>query len=593
MTRRVLLALCLLLVGVESQAFDKLVTVQAIPSVDAYHAGKSYKLGIQVEIEEGWHINSYAPPEEFLIPTEVLFSRTYGITFGRMYFPEPVVKQFPFLEKPLPVYEGEVRILTHLTTPLDLKPGTYRLRGELVYQACNDQICAPPDTARFTVVVRVVSTREPVHPINQDWFSKVGGTQTPSGSQGRRTPSAFEGKGILGLLVLVFLGGLALDLTPCVYPLIPITISYFGGQSQGRRGGLITHAVLYVIGMALMYSVLGTLAALTGSILGAALQKPLVLGFVALVLVGLALSMFGLYEIRLPGFLASAGASRVGYVGTLFMGLTVGLVAAPCIGPFVLGLMTYVGEKGNPLLGFVLFFVLALGLGAPFILLGIFSGAITRLPRAGPWMVWVRKIFGLVLIGMALYFLQPLFPSPGAFRVTILVLALGAGVYLAWLEGSRGTRLFHAIRYLVGLGVIAGSLLWFIPRGQGGEKVSWTLYSQESFQQALQQGKPILLDFYADWCISCKELDIYTFSHPEVIRLSQHFVMMKVDLTHPDSPELKDVVEKYRVKGLPTVIFLSPTGEELTNLRFMGFIKGPELLAKMKEALAQLANPQN
>ena len=233
----------------------------------------------------------------------------------------------------------------------------------------------------------------------------------------------FGDRGIFVTLLLVFLGGLALNLTPCVYPMIPITISYFGGQSQGKKGSLVAHACLYVIGMAVTYSVLGVFAAMTGSLFGTALQYPPVLIGIALVMVLLALSMFDVYEFRMPAFLNRlAGGSQKGFAGTFLMGLTVGIVAAPCIGPFVLGLLTYVGNKGNAFLGFVLFFVLALGMGVPFIVLGVFSGSIKKLPRSGAWMVWVRKVFGFILLAMAVYFLEPLFPDPLAYRLTFALI---------------------------------------------------------------------------------------------------------------------------------------------------------------------------
>ena len=199
----------------------------------------------------------------------------------------------------------------------------------------------------------------------------------------RPRSEGFGDRGIFVTLLLVFLGGLALNLTPCVYPMIPITISYFGGQSQGKKGSLVAHACLYVIGMAVTYSVLGVFAAMTGSLFGTALQYPPVLIGIALVMVLLALSMFDVYEFRMPAFLNRlAGGSQKGFAGTFLMGLTVGIVAAPCIGPFVLGLLTYVGNKGNAFLGFVLFFVLALGMGVPFIVLGVFSGSISKSCRA-------------------------------------------------------------------------------------------------------------------------------------------------------------------------------------------------------------------
>ena len=210
----------------------------------------------------------------------------------------------------------------------------------------------------------------------------------------------------------VLAGGIALNLTPCVYPLIPITVSYFGGRSGQGQGRLVLHGILYIGGLSLTNSILGVVAALTGGLMGAMLQNPVVLIVIAAILVFFATSLLGFWELRLPeGLTRLASKSYTGYFGTLFMGLTLGVVAAPCIGPFVLGLLTWVASMGSPWLGFIIFFTLSLGLGLPLFLLAIFSGKIDKLPRSGEWMLWVRKLMGWVLVGMAAYFIRPLFPE--------------------------------------------------------------------------------------------------------------------------------------------------------------------------------------
>ncbi|MBI4598180.1 MAG: sulfite exporter TauE/SafE family protein, partial [Candidatus Omnitrophica bacterium] len=204
--------------------------------------------------------------------------------------------------------------------------------------------------------------------------------------------------------LFAFLGGLALNLTPCVYPLIPITISFFAGQAQQRVARTALLAVCYVLGLAITYSTLGLVASLTGGMLGATLQQPWVPVFVAMVMVALGLSLCGLFEFRIPAALTSRlGVARTGAVGALIMGLTVGIIAAPCIGPFVLGMLLYVGQLGRPVVGFWLFFALALGLGLPYLFLGIFAGQLHRLPRSGAWLTWVKQALGCVLFGVALY----------------------------------------------------------------------------------------------------------------------------------------------------------------------------------------------
>ena len=250
-------------------------------------------------------------------------------------------------------------------------------------------------------------------------------------------PGLLSGWAMVWTLLGIFVGGMALNLTPCVYPFIPITVSYFGGKSGQGQGRLVVHGLFYLAGLALTNSILGVAAALTGGLMGAMLQNPLVLLAVAAILVFFATSLFGFWELRLPGSLTQAASkSYAGYFGSLFMGLTLGLVAAPCLGPFVLGLLTWVASMASPLLGFLVFFTLSLGLGLPLFFLAMFSGSLEKLPRSGEWMIWVRKLMGWVLVGMAAYFIRPLLPE----SVSVLLLAavaLAAAVHLGWLDRTH------------------------------------------------------------------------------------------------------------------------------------------------------------
>ncbi|MBI1992736.1 MAG: cytochrome C biogenesis protein, partial [Candidatus Omnitrophica bacterium] len=228
-----------------------------------------------------------------------------------------------------------------------------------------------------------------------------------------------------GRFALAYLGGLALNLTPCVYPLIPVTVSFFANQSRHRLGYTALLASCYVLGLAVTYSLLGLAASLTGGLFGALLQRPGVLISVALIMVALGLSMCGLFELRVPSSISSRfGSGRMGLVGALIMGLTVGIVAAPCIGPFVVGMLLYVSQLGSPVIGFWLFFTLALGLGTPYLVLGLFASRLDRLPKAGAWLVWVKQVLGCVLFGVALYLIFPLL-SDAAGRWAILALLIG------------------------------------------------------------------------------------------------------------------------------------------------------------------------
>ena len=386
-------------------------------------------------------------------------------------------------------------------------------------------------------------------------------------------------------LLGIFAGGMALNLTPCIYPLIPITISYFGGQSKRSQGKLVMHALCYIGGLSITNSILGVVAAMTGGLLGALLQNPLVLAFVALVLVFFATSLFGLWELRMPyGLTQAASKTYAGYLGSIFMGLTLGVVASACIGPFILGLLTWVASMGNPLIGFIVFFVLSLGLGLPLFLLALFSGQLENLPRSGEWMVWVRKLLGWVLVGMAAYFMRPVLPkTAGVF--TLAIVALAAGLHLGWLEKTRaGLRAFEWLRTVAGIvGLIFATILIgsFVLRGPG---VAWRSYTDQLLSEARTAKMPVIIDFYADWCAPCRELDEVTFHNPEIVKQGKHdFVMIKVDLTRKGNQEHEKLLQRFGVKGVPTVVFLDRLGVERSDLRLVDFAPADQFLIRMAE----------
>ena len=377
----------------------------------------------------------------------------------------------------------------------------------------------------------------------------------------------------MSILLGVFLAGLLLNTTPCVYPIIPITIGFFVNQSASQKGKpkiskTFLMALMYVLGMALTYSLLGVIAAKSGGLFGAALQSPIVLIVLAGTMVALSLSMFGVYEFKLPESLnrmaTSSTQSTSGALGSFVMGLTMGIVAAPCIGPFVLALLVHVGTKGSAAYGFMLFFVLALGLGLPYLLLGTFSGALKTLPRSGMWMVTVRKVFGLVLIGMALYFLMPLLGAATNY-VFVSFFAVSALYLLLWEASRAKPRQFGWVLRALGIGAAAIAIIMALPRKIEAE-IPWQPYSEQALVEAQKSGRGVIIDTFADWCIPCKELDQATFIDAGVKTDAERFVTLKLDLTRSEAgSEAARAKARFGIRGVPTVIFLDGAGKERSS----------------------------
>lgn len=572
--------------GIFAQLGPKdLVEIKTFQSFDKVYAGGELKLAVQTDIKESWHINSNKPYDDFLIPTEIRIESENFELVNSAYPPAEDLK-LAFSENPLSVWEDQIIIGALIKVKDNVEPGSYNLIVTLNYQACNDNSCLPPTNTNDTINVEVADRTTPVKEINQDIFKNIDLSYTPvsgsstSGSDNVIT-STLEGSGIFLGLILVFLGGLALNLTPCVYPLIPITIGYFGGQSEGNTKRLLLMGLLFVIGMAVTYSIVGVVTALSGAVFGSLLQNTFVIIFIALIFIVLSLSMFGVYEFQLPSSLVNkAGGAKSGMFGAFFMGLTMGIVAAPCIGPFVIGLVTYVAAKADPYYGFLLFFVLALGLGTPYLVLAIFSGKIKKLPRAGEWMEAVKHIFGFILIGMALYFILPLLPDDIAGYILPLFMIITALYLLCVDKLANRIKGFRIFKIAFSILLLTIAVYAIIPSERN--EIPWQEYSENIIPATLENSDGMIIDFYADWCIPCKELDATTFSDQRVIDAASNFHTFKADMTQSLSPEVEALREKYKILGVPTVLIINSDGQEIH--RVTGFVPPEEFLKLINDA---------
>jgi thioredoxin:protein disulfide reductase len=562
---------------------SKVAKVQVYPSAKPVQPGSVIRAAVLIQIQDGWHINAHKDILDFLIPANLTLDKNpYGTLIQDPYYPEGNKKKLAGLPQSFSVYEKAVTFYADIKLSPLLNPNEVKLPFKLQIQACNDESCLAPKILSLELPLEVGLAGQASVPFHSELFQQVG--EKLDVSQDNIIERYLENNGILLTFFLIFLGGLALNLTPCVYPMIPLTISYFGNQKSEKPTVILGRAVAYVCGISVTYSALGVTAALTGKILGSSLQSPWILAGISVVLVTLSLSMFGVYEIQAPSWILNriASTSTQGWLGALGMGLVFGIVAAPCVDPFSIGLLTFVAAKANPYLGFVMFFTLSLGLGFPYVWLGFFSNEIQRLPKSGMWMVWVKKIFGLILLGMPLYFLNPLMPQNLNHILTPAYIVL-AGILLGFIFSGKGVMPgFKKFQIVFGIFLIVLGALIYQTWPQPIE-LSFVNYQSELITQAQKEGKPVFIDFTAAWCLPCKELEIKTFSDSRVREGLENWVLLKADMTQFSSGPVEELKRTFGIQGVPTLIFLSSDGQERKDLRAVGFITPEELIDKINQ----------
>jgi thiol:disulfide interchange protein DsbD len=416
-------------------------------------------------------------------------------------------------------------------------------------------------------------------------------SQGPAGGETQdRLRRLFDASGPLLAVGLAFVGGVLTSLTPCVYPLIPITVSIFGARKVGRGEAMLLSG-LYVLGIGAMYTALGVGAALTGQAFGGVVNNPVVIGVVALVFVAMAASMFGAFEVALPAGLQArlstvGGAGRAGAFG---MGLVAGVIAAPCTGPVLTSILLLIAKQGSVAMGAGLMLSYALGMGLLFFLIGAFS---LSLPKSGPWMETVKSVFGVALLAAAAIYLKdlvpalrPLFSAAGAAGLVAAAVA-AAGVLLGALHLSfHGAASERALKAL-GVALVVGGMAYAAgaagarERARAAEGFTWLETEAEAVALARASGRPVIIDFWAEWCTACKELDKIAWADPRVQAEASRFVAVKADGTEATDAFLA-LAEKYGVVGMPTVVFIDGRGREVRE-RIIGAVDADEMLRRLK-----------
>jgi thiol:disulfide interchange protein DsbD len=395
-------------------------------------------------------------------------------------------------------------------------------------------------------------------------------------------------QGPLTAALAALFGGFLVSLTPCVYPMIAVTVSVFGAREAKSRWQGTSLSAAFVLGIVAMFVPLGVVAGMTGDVFGNLLQSKWVVIGISALFIAMAASMFGAFEFTLPSGLTNrlATVGGIGHKGAFVLGLVCGIIAAPCTGPVLTGILTWIAKTQSATLGAGAMAAFALGLGAPFFVVGAFA---VQLPKSGRWMVHVKSLLGIVLVVVALYFLNTAFPILGRYARPSTVFLAGAAavvvvgvlfgaIHLSFEEPSAGVRIRKALGILM---ATLGAFAFIAGMNKPTRSLAWEKISvNEARERAKNEKRPLLVDFTATWCGACQELDKHTFSQPEVASEAGRFLAVKVDATDGDDPVVASTLGELKVKGLPTVLVYDSKGSEA--IRCTDFVPAQPFLEAIK-----------
>jgi thioredoxin:protein disulfide reductase len=454
-----------------------------------------------------------------------------GFELGAVQTSPSITKKDPFTGADEEIFVETAVLKTVLKAKPGAREGDRSVKLGLEYQGCSDKLC-------FRLM-----HKELILPVTLGVPSAAGPSGGSSESVWRDPLAVFRKEGLLIALLVSFLGGLGSAFTPCVLPIIPITLAFIGVRKQGTSlGRNFLLSLVLVLSMSLTYAVMGVAASLFGKSLGFLFQNPIFLSFGVLLYLTFSLSLFGLFEIQVPmgmrNFMAKLGGA--GVIGSVLSGFTVGFLAAPCVGPLIASLLLYVAKERDAAHGFLLLFAYGLGMGSLFLVVGTFYHRLASKVHGGPFTVWIERTFAVLLLIPAFYY--------------------GSIVY-AQLRGHT-------------------------PPGQEDvHNAFWIRSSDEAFRRALALGRPIFMDFFASWCLPCVEMEKGTFSDKGLQKyMTENFVAVKIDCTE-ETPDCKAMSARYGVVGWPTFLILTPQGDVKASIIGQK-LSAMELQERLKEISA-------
>jgi len=594
--------------GLRTLASDEGVEEEFLPPDEAF------KSSAQMKDAKTFSVRYTIAPDYYLYRNKLKFTvlSPSGVVAGTPVTPNPDIKEDPNFGR-TEVYHHDFAAVVPLSRALSAGES---LAVEISYQGCSEKgICYPPIDKSFTLTsangasVSQAMASPNTAPANER--ADVGDAAS--------IEQTLKGGGLWMAIAAFFGFGLALSLTPCVFPMIPILSGIIAGQKHVTRTSGFLLSLAYVLGMAITYAIVGVIAAQSGTLLSNALQNPIALGIGAAIFVALALSMFGFYDLQLPSALQSKLTETSNklhgghFTGVFGMGALSALIVGPCVAPPLAAALAYIAQTGDSLKGGLSLFALALGMGMPLLAVGLSAG--TLLPKAGAWMNGVKYFFGVAMLGVAIWLISPFLPSWVNMGLWAALLIISA-VYLHALDSlpqhahgwARFWKGVGVVSLIAGLGLLLGALggsrdilqpLAVYQGALGGpvngqaaaahglsfEKVKNAAELDSRLAAAKSSGKPVMLDFYADWCVSCKEMEKFTFSDTRVQARLANAVLLQADVTG-NTDEDKTLLKRFGLFGPPGIIFWDPSGNQATH-KVIGYEVADKFLTSLDKALGK------
>ena len=586
----------------------------------------AFKVSAKVVSDSSMQVTYDIAPGYYLYREKFAFaSESAKVKLGEANIPHGKVKQDEFFGR-IETLRNQVRIVI----PFSRDDNTSGWNFSSTSQGCADVgVCFPPNTEKVTfnadgtvaenrggglaaLDAAAPGAKPDAPPVaeTKPIENVASAGENSNLSETDRIAKIFESKNFWAIVAAFFGFGVLLSFTPCVLPMIPILSGLIVGEGANvGKGRAFLLSVAYVLGMAITYAVAGVVAGLSGSLLSTALQNPWVLGAFAIVFVLLALSMFGLYELQLPASAQSALTAKSNrlpggkFIGVTFMGILSALIVGPCVAAPLAAALGYIGKEGNVALGGTALFVMALGMGVPLLVVGASAGAF--LPRAGAWMASVKRFFGVLLLAVAIWLITPVIPT-WAVMVLWALLLIGSAMFLRAIDplpdqSSGYRRLWKGVgiaSLVAGIALLIGALSGAKDPLQplagltdGGQKHA---ANELSFQRiktleeldqrlAAAKGKYVMLDFYADWCISCKEMERFTFADAKVQAQLKDIVLLQADVT-ANSKADRALLKRFGLVGPPGIILFDPSGLEIKSFHVIGYQSSDKFLAALARA---------